>query len=123
MDMTFMIDGQDMTPYVAYGGFKWQRSDIEGSDAGRDLTGRLRRNRIATKIRLDITCRLLKSDEVHTVLSAIMPEYVTVRYYDPEAGMVVEKTMYSNNNPASFQIRKPDGTIWWSGVTFPLIEQ
>lgn len=123
MDMTFMIDGKDMTPYVAYGGFKWQRSDIEGSNAGRDLTGRLRRNRIATKIRLDITCRLLKSDEVHTVLSAIMPEYVTVRYYDPEAGMVVEKKMYSNNNPASFQIRKPDGTIWWSGVTFPLIEQ
>ena len=123
MDMTFMIDGKDMTPYVAYGGFKWQRSDIEGSDAGRDLTGRLRRNRIATKIRLDITCRLLKSDEVHTVLSAIMPEYVTVKYYDPEAGMVVEKKMYSNNNPASFQIRKPDGTIWWSGVTFPLIEQ
>ena len=123
MDMTFMIDGKDMTPYVAYGGFKWQRSDIEGSNAGRDLTGRLRRNRIATKIRLDITCRLLKSDEVHTVLSAIMPEYVTVRYYDPEAGMVLEKKMYSNNNPASFQIRKPDGTIWWSGVTFPLIEQ
>ena len=123
MDMTFMIDGKDMTPYVAYGGFKWQRSDIEGSNAGRDLTGRLRRNRIATKIRLDITCRLLKSDEVHTVLSAIMPEYVTVRYYDPEAGMVVEKKMYSNNNPASFQIRRPDGTIWWSGVTFPLIEQ
>ena len=123
MDMTFMIDGKDMTPYVAYGGFKWQRSDIEGSDAGRDLTGRLRRNRIATKIRLDITCRLLKSDEVHTVLSAIMPEYVTVKYYDPEAGMVVEKKMYSNNNPASFQLRKPDGTIWWSGVTFPLIEQ
>ena len=123
MDMTFMIDGKDMTPYVAYGGFKWQRSDIEGSDAGRDLTGRLRRNRIATKIRLDITCRLLKSDEVHTVLSAIMPEYVTVKYYDPEAGMVVEKKMYSNNNPASFQIRRPDGTIWWSGVTFPLIEQ
>ena len=123
MDMTFMIDGQDMTPYVAYGGFKWQRSDIEGSDARRDLTGRLRRNRIATKIRLDITCRLLKSDEVHTVLSAIMPEYVTVKYYDPEAGMVVEKKMYSNNNPASFQLRKPDGTIWWSGVTFPLIEQ
>ena len=109
--------------FRSYGGFKWQRSDIEGSDAGRDLTGRLRRNRIATKIRLDITCRLLKSDEVHTVLSAIMPEYVTVKYYDPEAGMVVEKKMYSNNNPASFQIRKPDGTIWWSGVTFPLIEQ
>lgn len=123
MDMTFQIDGKDMTPYVAYGGFKWQRSDIDASDAGRDLTGRLRRNRVASKVRLDITCRLLTSDEAKIVLSAIMPEYVTVRYYDPEIGDITEKTMYANNNPATFQLRKPDGTVWWSGITFPLIEQ
>lgn len=123
MDMVFEVNGIDMTPYVAYGGFKWQRNDIDDSDSGRDLTGRLRRNRVSTKIRLDITCRLLTSEEAHVVLTTIMPEYVSVRYYDPEAGSVVEKTMYANNNPASFQIRKPDGTVWWSGITFPLIEQ
>lgn len=123
MDMTLTVNGVDMVPYVAYGGFKWQRSDIDGSDSGRDLTGRLRRNRVATKVRLDITCRLLKSEEVHKVLSAILPEYVSVTYYDPQEGGVVSKTMYSNNNPATFQIRQKDGTVWWSGVTFPLIEQ
>lgn len=123
MDMVLDIDGLDIVDYVAYGGFKWQRSDIEGSDAGRDLTGRLRRNRVATKVRLDITCRLLKSEEASAVLTAIMPEYVTVRYYDPQLGAVVTKTMYSNNNPATFQVRQRDGTVWWSGVTFPLIEQ
>lgn len=123
MNMTFQINGIDMTQYVAYGGFKWQRSDIDASDAGRDLTGRLRRNRVASKVRLDITCRLLTSDEAKVVLSAIMPEYVTVRYYDPEIGDITEKTMYANNNPATFQLRKPDGTVWWSGITFPLIEQ
>lgn len=123
MDMTLEVNGVNMVPYVAYGGFKWQRSDIDGSDAGRDLTGRLRRNRVATKVRLDITCRLLKSEEAATVLTAIMPEYVSVKYYDPQAGAVVTKTMYSNNNPATFQIRHKDGTVWWSGITFPLIEQ
>lgn len=123
MDMTFQINGVDMTPYVAYGGFKWQRNDIDGQDAGRDLTGRLRRNRVATKIRLDITCRLLTSEEAKIVLSEIMSEFVTVRYYDPAEGAVVERVMYANNNPATFQIRKPDGTVWWSGITFPLIEQ
>jgi hypothetical protein len=35
----------------------------------------------------------------------------------------VTKTMYSNNNPASFLMRKPDGTEWWSGISFPLIER
>lgn len=123
MDMTLKVNGVDMVPYIAYGGFKWQRSDVDGPDAGRDLTGRLRRNRVASKVRLDITCRLLKSEEAHVVLSAIKPEWVTVEYYDPEAGAVLTKTMYANNNPASFQIRQPDGTVWWSGITFPLIEQ
>lgn len=123
MDMTLTVNGTDMTPYIAYGGFKWQRNDIDGPDAGRDLTGTLRRNRVASKVRLDITCRLLKSEEAKIVLSAIKPEYVTVRYYDPEVGEVIEKTMYANNNPASFQIRQPDGTVWWSGITFPLVEK
>lgn len=123
MDMTLTVNGIDMVPYIAYGGFKWQRSDIDGSDAGRDLTGRLRRNRVTTKVRLDITCRLLKTEEVSKVLTAIMPEYVSVTYHDPQAGGIVTKTMYSNNNPATFQIRQKDGTVWWSGVTFPLIEQ
>ena len=122
MDMVLKVNCVNMLPYVAYGGFKWQRNDIDGPDAGRDLTGRLRRNRVATKVRLDITCRPLKSSEAAIVLSAIKPEYVTVEYYDPEAGTVLTKTMYANNNPAVFQIQK-DGTTWWSGITFPLVEQ
>lgn len=124
MDMMILsIDGFDITNYIAYGGFKWQRSDVDGSDAGRDLNGTLRRNRVATKVRLDITCRLLKSEELADILSAIMPEYVTVKYYDPQKGAVVTKKMYSNNTPATYQLKQPDGTVWWSGVTFPLIEQ
>lgn len=121
--MVLTIDGVDIVPFVAYGGFKWQREDIDGPGAGRDLTGDLRRNRVATKRRLDITCRLLKSAELSTVLSAVMPEWVEVTYYDPQEGSTVTRTMYSNNNPASYQIKHPDGTEWWGGVTFPLIEK
>lgn len=125
--MTLEIDaGQgfvDVVPYIAYGGLKWQREDIDGPGAGRDLTGYLRRSRIATKRRLDVTCRPLRSPELQIVLTLVMPEWVTVRYYDPQEGKVVERTMYSNNNPASFEILHPDGTEWWTGVTFPLIEK
>lgn len=121
--MVCMINGVDIVPYIAYGGFKWQRSDVDGPDAGRDLSGDLRRNRVATKRRLDITCRILRAREVSLVLSLIMPEWVQVTYYDPQMGGVITKTMYSNNHPASFQIKHPDGTEWWSGVTFPLIEK
>ena len=121
--MVFEIDGQNMVPYVAFEGFKWQRSDVDGPGAGRNLQGDLRRSRVATKRRLDITCRLLTTAEASVVLTSIMPEWVRARYTDPQEGGVVERTMYSNNNPASFQIRRPDGTEYWGGITFPLIEK
>lgn len=111
-----------MTPYIAYGGLKWTRSDIDAPNTGRAMNGLMYRGRVATKIRLDVTCRLLKTDELRIVLNTILPEYVTVSYDDPMLGYVT-KTMYSNNNPAVFQIAKRDGTEWWSGVTFPLIER
>lgn len=117
------IDGVDMTKYIAYSGYKWQRSDVDGPGAGRDLTGVLRRNRLATKERLDITCRPLKTSESAIVLQAILPEWVEVEYLSPMAGGTVKKTMYSNNNPAAFQQVGRDGEVLWTGITFPLIEK
>lgn len=120
--MVLVVNGVDMIPYVAKGGFKWSRNDVDDPDTGRNMSGTMIRGRVATKIRLDITCRLLTSEEAAIVLTAIMPETVTVRYYDPQIGDTVYKTMYSNNNPAQFTVRKKDGTEWWGGITFPLVE-
>ena len=121
--MVLTVNGVDMTPYIAYQGLKWQRSDIDSSDAGRTMDGVMHRGRVTTKIRLDVTCRPLKLSEASTVLNAILPEYVNVTYTDPMYGGTKTAVMYSNNNPASFMIKKPDGTEWWNGITFPLIEQ
>ena len=118
-----IIDGTDFTDYIAFGGYKWQREDADGPGAGRDLTGDLTRNRLATKRRLDITCRPLNDQECAKILTAIMPEWVTVQYYDPQQGGMVTYTMYSNNNPATHEIHYRDGTSMWSGVTFPLIQK
>lgn len=125
--MVFEVDGVDLMPYVAAGGFAWQRNDIDSPDSGRTMDGTLHRNRVAMKVRLDITCRLLKTEESAKVLTAVLPEYVTVRYTDPQVGSVLTKTMYSNNNPASVAVIKNAGTpeevTWWGGITFPLIER
>lgn len=121
--MVLTINGVDITPYIAFQGVKWQRSDVDGEGAGRTLDGLLRRDRVATKIRLDVTCRPLTTQEASTVLSAIMPEWVTVEYTDPQVGGVVTKTMYANNNPASYCILRKNGAEYWDGITFPLIEQ
>ena len=120
--MTLKIDGVDILPYVAHQGVKWQRSDLDGEGAGRTMDGMMHRNRVATKIRLDITCRPLRSAEAQTVLQAILPEYVEVEYTDPMYGLVI-KTMYSNNIPASHMLLQQDGVEWWDGIAFPLIER
>lgn len=120
--MILEIDGVNIVPYIAYGGVQWQRSDVDGDGAGRDLNGDLRRNRVATKRRLDITCRPLKASEAKIVLTAIMPEWVEVRYTDPQVGGVVTRKMYANNHPASFLLKRRNGEELWGGITFPLIE-
>lgn len=119
--MTLRINGVDITDYIAYTGLKWQRNDIDSSNAGRTLAGTMVRDRVAIKIRLDIKCRPLKSDELHSILTLIEPEYVTVTYDDP---MYEQRTakFYSNNVPASFQMIDAEGREWWSEVSFPLIE-
>ena len=82
----------------------------------------MHRGRVATKVRLDVTCRPLTSAEASVVLRAILPEYVTVRYIDPQDGSVT-RTMYSNNIPTLCSQVYSDGTCLWTGLTFPLIER
>ncbi len=111
-----------MVNYLAEDGIKWTRFDVEAPDTGRTLDGMMHRGRVASKVRLDITCRPLQSSEIMVVLGAIMPEYVTVRYIDPQDGAVT-KTMYSNNIPTICATVNNDGTCIWKGLSFPLIER
>ena len=92
----FTINGVSLLNYLAEDGIKWTRFDVEAPDTGRTLDGVMHRGRVASKVRLDITCRPLKSAEAMAVLGAIKPEFVTVRYIDPQDGSVT-RTMYSNN--------------------------
>lgn len=117
--MVLKIDGVDILPFVASKGLKWQRNDIDGDDAGRTLDGTMHRSRITSKVRLDVECIPLDSDDVGILLRAIEPEYVEVEYTDPMYGYTI-KTMYSNNNPATFMNTNTD---MWEGITFPLIER
>ena len=84
------------------------------------------RDRVATKIRLDITCTPLRLEELRALLNLIYPEFVTVTYDDPMEGTVT-KTMYANNNGAQFMQKKPtigeSESEYWNNITFPLIER
>ena len=112
----------DLTPYLAFGGLKWSRNDIDAAGTGRTQDGTLHRDRVAIKVRLDCTCKPLEQTDATTVLTAIKPQWLEVQYFDPQEGSVQTKKMYSNNIPATFCIQH--GTKqYWTGIAFPLIEQ
>ena len=117
-----LINNTDITDYIAANGVKWSRNDVDGPNTGRTISGALIRDRVATKIRLDVTCRPLLSEELAILLNLIVPEFVEVTYDDPMYGRVT-KTMYANNNGAEYLFVKPDGKEYWRNVTFPLIEK
>lgn len=116
------IDGTDVTDLIAYNGVKWTRNDIDGPNTGRTLSGKMVRDRVATKIRLDITCRAMTLSELRPLLNLIYPVFVSVTYDDPMLGNVT-KVMYSNNNGASLLQKVSDTDEMWTGITFPLVEQ
>lgn len=113
---------KDIVPYIANGGLKWQRNDIDAAGSGRDTyDGLLHRDRVAQKDRFDCTLRPLTYDELHMILGWVQPQSFLVRVTDLISGTVETKTMYSNNIPATFILQRGD-TQYWSGVQIPLIE-
>lgn len=125
--MTFEIQNAaavwvDITPYIAFDGLKFSRNDVDGANAGRTQDGTMVRDRVATKIRWDVTCRPLLATELSTILTLIQPETINVRYTNPITNSVEIGAFYSNNIPAEFKIHRDNGDELWAGVTFPVIE-
>ena len=120
--MVFTIDGVSILPYVASDGLKYTRSDLDGENAGRTMDGVMHRDRIASKVRWDVTCKLLSAPELAVVLALIEPEFVEVTFTNPATGQPVTKTMYSNNIPTTLAFAN-QGETWWTSLTFPLIER
>lgn len=120
--MEIYVNNVLINPYIAFQGVKWQRNDVDGPNAGRTLDGTMVRDRVGEKDRLDITCRPLLAEELSTILQLINPVFVTVRYTSPLTNTLVTKTMYSNNVPATFCMKKGNKD-YWMGVSFPLIER
>lgn len=121
--MVFKIGGVDIMPYIAHGGIKWSRNDVDGPNAGRMQNGEMSRDRISTKYRWDITCRPLTADEQATVLQLIQSEYISVYATDPLTNTAKTFMCYSNNFPSTYLIKDADNTTeYWTGLAFPVIQ-
>lgn len=116
-----MIDGVDITSLIAAEGVDWSRNDVDGPNAGRNLNAREIRDRIDTKIRLDITCRKLTWEELQRLAAVLYPEFVSVTYDDPLFGHRSAMFYCSKQEAGIFRRRR--STEQWTPKPFALVEQ
>ena len=118
--MTFTVGATDLMPYIADGGIQWQRSDVDGPNAGTALNGDVIRDVRAQKYQWKISCMPLTAASLSTVLTAINPEYVTLTYTDPLTNSVVSAPAYINTASITFKRALYNGTEYFTGLSFPV---
>ena len=120
---TLKIDGTEIANFTSIDGFEWQRNDVDGPNAGRSVTGKVIRDLVASKIRLDCSCRELTSAERATLEGLLFfSQFITVTS-DDSIFRGEARTMYCNAMSGKFSRRKQDGTEYWKDIKFVLVEQ
>ena len=103
----------------------YTRADYDAEEGSyRDITGTMSRQRITTKVKLELTWKsgALSIEEMSTLLKAVDALFFDVKYFDPYVGGFTVKTMYvgdRSTNMYSFV----KGVPIWDKVSFNLIEK
>lgn len=122
-ERVLFINGRDYSGFLSNeDGYQITEYDVDGESAGETTDGTMIRDRIGAKEKGQFKCRPLTETEARQLLNDLYHEYVDVSWLSPRMGQRETFRCYSNNKPATFLFRKPDGTVWWSGISFPLIE-
>ena len=113
---------------------KWGIYDISSPDAGRTLDGIMHKERLAVggqKRKMELKWYAVKfgSEIVNSVLmgssnilQAFTPEYIDVKYPDPQTGNIETKTFYTGDKDLNFRLWL-DGRQVMTDLSFNIIEQ
>lgn len=118
--MNLIVNGHDWLPLLTKIGFK--RNDLDGPNAGRTMDGTMYRDRVASKLTLELEFRTLTDTEMKMIHEDTKDEFFTVHVTDPRQGDITIE-MYTNNVPyCVFQIDRFNGPLW-EEVAFNLIQR
>lgn len=102
--------------------FKWKKSDVSATNAGRTQDITMHKNKVAEKRTLSLGWTNLTKSQCTAILQAFAPEYVMVTYWDPLAGADITKEFYTGDMEATVK--------WWlkgherySTLDFEVIER
>ena len=89
------INGVDITPFIAFKGYKAQIEDLDAS-AERSMSGTLTRDRVARVPVIDVTIRAgLRQADVSKILKACQPAKIKCSFYNSETGQMTSSNFYA----------------------------
>lgn len=77
--------------------FSYDEEDVSSEDAGRTQDGKMHKNRISTKVKLNMSWSYLEPTELSTLLSLFNNEYLYIKFICPNGNTQVTKKFYMGN--------------------------
>lgn len=104
---------------------QWGLQDISAADAGRvHAAGNpMYKMRTSQKRKLGLSWSMLSKEEVATILQAVNPEYIYVKYEDAMTGTWRTMEAYVGDRTAPFKWFEVNGGTRYSTLSFDIIER
>lgn len=96
---------------------------IDADSSGRNASGKMVRNTIADKIKLDCEWGPLSDSEASLLLNAVNKTFFTVTYPDPKDGIVTKTFYVGDRSTPSYSWNSLFSQIKWEGLSMNFIEQ
>lgn len=119
------FDDENFSGFLsADSGFKVERNDVDGPNAGRlTMDAYMERDYIATKAKIYAKCRVLTDAELQRIMGKLSSTYIRVSYLDYAVGLRRDVQMTCTQTACEYMFRRPDGARLWKNFTFNLVER
>ena len=97
-------------------------SDIDG-ETTRNALGTMIRDRIATKVKLELEFPPLTQSEVSALLNATSNVFFNVTYQDPKAGMVTKEMYVGDRTIPMYRFGNGTTDLIWEGLKMNFVER
>ena len=114
-----IINGNDYSSAIEAKGYGWSRNDLDSENTTRTKDGRMRRDKITTKRKLNYTTRSIPRDMLASLDNDLNKTTCTVKYLDLHGIRTSE--FYCSSMECTLEQAADDNEVW-GGATFNLIE-
>lgn len=121
----FAINGVELNgvslPKIAFGGASCTVSDVDSAQSGRNQKGDMLRDRVAVKIKWQLSFPPLSLYMMKRLLDAISAPSFSFTYPDPRSGVKTTGTFYvgDRTTPVYSEV---GGLPFWENISFSVIE-